>query len=40
MQLYLEDENYVVVGLKYLLRAAKAGFKRAYGWKSKSWTSR
>ena len=30
MQLYLEEENYVA-GLKYLLRAAKAGYKKAYG---------
>ena len=30
MQLYLEEENYVA-GLRYLLRAAKAGYKRAYG---------
>jgi len=30
MQLYLEEENYVA-GLKYLIRAAKAGYKKAYG---------
>ena len=30
MQLYLEEDNYVA-GLKYLLRAAKAGYKKAYG---------
>jgi len=30
MQLYLEEENYAA-GLKYLLRAAKAGHKEAYG---------
>jgi hypothetical protein len=30
MQLYLEEENYVA-GLKYLFRAAKAGYKKAYG---------
>jgi len=30
MQLYLEEENYVA-GLKYLLRAAKAGYRKAYG---------
>jgi len=30
MQLYLEEENYVA-GLKYLYRAAKAGYKKAYG---------
>ena len=30
MQLYLEEENYAA-GLKYLLRAAKAGYKEAYG---------
>ena len=30
MQLYLEEENYVA-GLKYLLWAAKAGYKKAYG---------
>ena len=29
MQLYLEEENYVA-GLKYLYRAAKAGYKKAY----------
>ena len=30
MQFYLEEENYDA-GLKYLLRAAKAGYKKAYG---------
>ena len=30
MQLYLEEGNYVA-GLRYLLRAAKAGYKKAYG---------
>jgi tetratricopeptide (TPR) repeat protein len=30
MQLYLEEENYIT-GLKYLFRAAKAGYKKAYG---------
>ena len=30
IQLYLEEENYVA-GLKCLLRAAKAGYKMAYG---------
>ena len=30
MELYLEEENYVA-GLKYLFRAAKAGYKKAYG---------
>ena len=30
MDLYLEEDNYVA-GLKYLLRAAKAGYKPAYG---------
>ena len=30
MQLYLEEENYVT-GLKYLYKAAKAGYKKAYG---------
>ena len=30
MQLYLEEENYVA-GLKYLYKAAKAGYKKAYG---------
>ncbi|MBT8366472.1 MAG: hypothetical protein KJP23_17390, partial [Deltaproteobacteria bacterium] len=29
MQLYLEQENYVA-GLKYLYKAAKAGYKKAY----------
>ncbi len=30
MQLYLEEENYVA-GMKYLHKAAKAGYKKAYG---------
>ena len=30
MQLYLEEENYVAA-LKYLFKAAKAGYKKAYG---------
>ena len=30
IQLYLEEENYVSA-LKYLFRAAKAGYKKAYG---------
>ena len=30
MQLYLEEENYIAA-LKYLFRAAKAGYKKAYG---------
>lgn len=30
MELYLEEDNFVA-GLKYLLRAAKAGYKPAYG---------
>ena len=30
MELYLEEEDYVA-GLKYLFRAAKAGYKKAYG---------
>ena len=30
MQLYIEEENYVSA-LKYLFRAAKAGYKKAYG---------
>jgi TPR repeat protein len=30
IQLYLEEGNYVA-GLRYLLRAAKAGYKKAYG---------
>ena len=30
MQLYLEEENYDA-GLKYLYKAAKAGYKKAYG---------
>jgi tetratricopeptide (TPR) repeat protein len=30
MQLYLEEENYIA-GLKHLFRAAKAGYKKAYG---------
>jgi len=30
VQLYLEEENYIVA-LKYLFRAAKAGYKKAYG---------
>ena len=30
MELYLEEEDFVA-GLKYLLRAAKAGYKKAYG---------
>ena len=30
MELYLEEEDFVA-GLKYLFRAAKAGFKKAYG---------
>ena len=30
MQLYLEEDNYIA-GLKHLFRAAKAGYKKAYG---------
>jgi hypothetical protein len=30
MQLYLEEENYIA-GLKYLYKAAKVGYKKAYG---------
>ena len=30
MRLYLEEENHIAA-LKYLFRAAKAGYKKAYG---------